>query len=134
MPITYGHLLVEPIGDGRTAYVHEPFIYHSEIVGDISIDGGWITDYNSVPWVAQRILPPWLYPLAAVVHDWLFRRGCADEGPITLSQANQVHREIMRELKAEDWRIRAVYIGLCIGSWVSWNRYRKAEANAAANR
>lgn len=88
----------------------------------IVVPRGFVTDFASVPWLLRRVLPRrGRYSVAAVVHDWLywsgeFPRDCAD----------CALRDIARRL-GSPWLVQWVlWVGVRVGGWRSWNRYRKA--------
>lgn len=69
-------LVVSPVEDGRTWVLVQGFGYLREIEGDthrIDVPNGFSTDFASVPWLAQLVIPTWgKYGCPAVLHDWMY--------------------------------------------------------------
>lgn len=118
---------------GRRITLFAPFIYsdpEKEIL--VEVPAGFISDFNSVPFGLWNLLPPWEYPEAGVVHDWLYKhpkgfyRGPKrDEVCLTRSEVDDIHRRILH-LEGASWPKRqAMWAGIRVGGWRPWNRYRK---------
>jgi hypothetical protein len=103
------------------------FCFQSAILGRrIYIPPKFVTDFHSVPRFFWHILPPHENPESGVVHDWLYlHNGC------TRKQADQVHKEVLEVLNCSYpesacwWKRQTMYVGIRLGGWVPWNRYRK---------
>lgn len=122
-----GYLDLRPTPNGHRAIVLQSFTWVSDIVGDITIAEQFDTDYNSTPRIVWRLFPRWEYPLAGVVHDWLYLTGRNNVAVITRGQADDVHEEILIALEAPRWKSWSARFGLRVGGWKSWNNYRTHE-------
>lgn len=132
--------------DGEFFKVTAPFDYavgapDSPIVVHVPV--GFLTDFASIPRVLWNILPPtsW-YGKAAVIHDFLYQHGQVDAFTITQRYADDVLNEAMGVLAAAAlevhdsiagefrlWADReAIYEGVRIGGFVTWDKYRRQQA------
>lgn len=111
------------LSHGRRCELLEPFVFVDGIT-TIAVDKGFTTDFNSVPRFLWRWFPPWDYPAAGVVHDFLYRypRG------LTRQQCDEKHRRILEVFGARPSFRGAVYLGLRAGGWVPWDNYRLSES------
>ncbi len=127
-------LRVEHIRGTRQWITTDWFRFRSAVVGrTVTVPPGFVTDFNSTPRALWRIMPPDDNPEQAVVHDYLYaRNGC------TRLQADRIHREIAEVLNAANvnagkpecaprWKREAMYLGLRIGGWRAWGRYRRQQ-------
>jgi len=92
--------------DGRGAWrLTEPFVYQSDIAGNITVPAGFVTDFASVPRVPVAF---WLTGDtahdAAVVHDYLYTTGQVDR-----ATADAVLLEAMALSGIPAWRRYAMY-------------------------
>src|SRR6478736_1615458 len=85
---------------GRQLYVlTQDFYYKSDLLGDICVPAGFITDFASIPRFAYSYIDPEdpciIFP--SVVHDYLYRLGGALPNSRTYarSDADRVLREAM---------------------------------------
>jgi hypothetical protein len=103
---------------GERFTLTEPFHF---IEGDLEVrvPVGFDSDYNSVPRVFWRVFPPWQFPAAGVVHDYLYRYN-----GVTRAQADGVHRRILELVGCPPWLAWTAYGVLRITGWRAWNRYR----------
>lgn len=107
---------------GRNLCLTAPFRW---VDGDLTIDVaiGFETDFNSVPRGLWNFFPPWEYPEAAVVHDYLYR----NPHGFSRNTVDAIHNKIMK-VEGASWRLRKIArLGLLLGGWVPWNKYREAE-------
>jgi hypothetical protein len=112
----------------------------------IRCPAGMISDFASIPRFLWPILSPmgW-YGKAALLHDDLYNQGKIGNMVISRAYADGVLFEAMRVLEAEkllnygakqselrDWlERRAIYWGVRLGGWATWNGYRSRESAAA---
>ena len=76
---------------GREFMLTRAFIYlDSEIT--ITVPDGFVTDFSSVPRGLWNVFPPWEYPEAGVIHDFLYR---FPRVGATRSEADRVYRRIL---------------------------------------
>lgn len=108
---------------GRSFKLMRPFAF---VDGEIKIEApsGFVTDFNSVPRIFWSRFPPSYYPAAGVIHDYLYR----NPHGYTRGEVDGIHNRIM-EIEGASWRLRRlVRLGLWLGGWVPWGKYREAEA------
>lgn len=100
-----------------------PLVYESDLLGRrIIVPARFVTDLGSVPQVLWSVVPPiGKADCAFVMHDW-----CYQTGMVTRDQADGAMREAMRVCNVRKALSTAIYVGVRVGGWVSWNRYRKA--------
>lgn len=109
--------------NGRSLTLTAPFQYR-DTEQDITVPIGFVTDFNSVPRGLWNFFPPWEYPEAGVVHDYLYR----NPGPRSRGDCDGIHRRIMEAEGASTWLRVSAYLGLRAGGWLPWGKYRQAEA------
>lgn len=112
--------------NGRSLTLTMPFLF---IDGDLRVEvpAGFVTDFNSVPRGLWNFFPPWEYPEAGVVHDALYR----EPGLMTRGQVDDIHNRIMEIEGASWWLRRGARLGLRLGGWKPWGKYRTAERTKA---
>lgn len=102
----------------------------------IIVHAGFISDGNSVPCIFRGLVPKFgRNTIAGIVHDWLYYSGKVWDtrgggySAITRKEADIVRMNLCRECGV--WWVErlASYIGLRIGGWVTWRRYRKRQPN-----
>lgn len=101
-----------------------PLSYYSDILGkEISIPAGFQTDFASVPRVP---IAYWFYGNRAhresVVHDVLYKSGI-----VTRKTADRIFLEAMKARKKPLWVRWGMYLGVRLGGWIVWRKYRKSE-------
>lgn len=123
--------------DGRRLTLDTSFVYDDKEKGIlVVVPAGFQTDFNSVPRPLWGYFPPWQYPEAGVVHDWLYKYPDRYSLPklkappfsppaLSRQQVDDIHRRIL-DLKGCRWTKRQVaYAALRVGGWKPWNRYRE---------
>lgn len=89
---------------------------------------GFETDFNSVPRGLWNILPPWEYPEAGVVHDYLYKFPEVFTGDSTRTlnrgECDDIHRRILDLTGASFFKRQAMWAGIRAGGWKPWGRYR----------
>lgn len=120
-------LRCEDLDDGKSRLILEPFRYHAGTLDSDEIyviPAGFITDGASIPRLLWPILGhPWGRPgKAAVLHDFLYRSGFPG---MTRARADGLFLEAMAVLEIPEVRRRIIYLGVRVGGWVPWNRYRR---------
>jgi len=88
---------------------------------------GFESDFNSVPRPLWAWFPPWEYPEAAIIHDWLYQH----PGDLQRQHVDAIHRRIMEINGCRGSKRQAAYLGIRLGGWRPWGKYRKAERLAA---
>lgn len=106
--------------DGRTYTLLTPLVYlSSRWGGRIIVPDGFITDFASVPRGLWNLLPRvGRSNRAAVVHDYLYQ-----QGGISRRVADAVFREAL-EVSDVGWRRHLFWVGVRLGGWRPWRRYR----------
>lgn len=127
-----GCLQVERLPNGRRRLLRDLKMRIGQ--QHITVPEGFVTDYSSWP----RFLPGPKFSkidLAGVVHDALFKwGGWTPEGkpPIGYTEANRVWYEVAKAGEYGDAKATTLgawigRIGLWMGAWPTWLRYRKAK-------
>lgn len=104
--------------DGRTGILRSPYHYENEEVS-VTVPDGFVTDFNSVPWGMWNFFPPWEFPEAAVVHDYLY--GLPEIRDRAL--ADRTHRRLMIENGSPTWKAYLAWSALRLFGWTAWNRH-----------
>lgn len=94
-----GPLAGEFYDNGRKLVLLRPFAFADGEVY-IEVPAQATSDFNSTPRLLWRVFPPWHYPEAGVVHDYLYRNGL-----LTRAEADAIHRRIL-ELTGASWFLR----------------------------
>ncbi|MEN6605901.1 MAG: DUF1353 domain-containing protein [Bryobacteraceae bacterium] len=126
MPRFLTPLVVEYL-DGRDWRLVEEFEFASEVLERIvRVPRGFITDFASIPRFLWPLLPPTgTYGKAAVVHDMLYRHPACVAPACTWEEANLTLYEGMVALGV-GWLTRhAIFWGVQLGGWATWDRYRQ---------
>lgn len=132
-------LLELPIAyiDGRNWRVTADFGFTAKGGRRVVALAGSLTDFASTPRFLWPVLPPTgdgpgkTYGPAAVLHDVLYRSGqFADGSGCTRTDADQVLYDAMVELQVRVLTRWAIYLGVRLGGWLTWWRYRHARARA----
>lgn len=108
---------------GERLTLTEPFVFVDD-TERIEVPAGFCTDFNSVPRPLWVWFPPWQFPEAAVIHDYLYR----NPGGRNRDQCDVIHRRILHVSRCRKSKRLVAYLGLRSGGWVAWNRYRALEA------
>ena len=110
------HIILEMSDDGRLATLKAPYTYENDEIS-VTVPEGFETDFNSVPRGLWNFFPPWQFPEAAVVHDYLYRNpGLADRG-----LADRTHRKLMIENGASRWK---AYLAWSMLRSFGWSAYK----------
>ncbi len=88
---------------------------------------GFNTDFSSYPWFFRVIVRFDKVDIAGVVHDWLYYKG-----NLSRSEADIVWRKLAMagEHHANALQAWLSWLGLRIGGWIIWNRYRKGKGSS----
>jgi Protein of unknown function (DUF1353) len=124
--------LVRDLEDGVRQQLQEPLAHvTADGLWTIVVPAGFITDYASIPQVLHSVLPPrGKGNRANIVHDYLYRYAPRDPrtgASVTQATADRIKLEgdaILGERWTRRW---AMYVGLRVGGWVTWRRYRIVE-------
>lgn len=110
--------------DGKNWLVVEPLVYLDTQERVWVIPAGFVTDFASA-WIGRWALLPRsaLYCGAAVLHDYLYKRGVT-----TRKEADQLYHEAMLSEGISKFNARKAYIGVRIGGWAAWRKHRRTAA------
>ena len=133
--------------DGRFWKLTSAFTYHlgaPDGAESVTLPVGFLTDFASVPRLLWPLLPPTgTYGKPAVIHDWLYQKryvlvevgfnSHAVQVPrsIDRSEADSVLLEAMWVLGVGSLARWAVYAGVRLGGWITWNRSRRHDAEVS---
>jgi len=117
-------LKVKPTEDGKMWILLEDFEYY---LGDldsgvsIKVPAGFVTDFASVPQFLWWILPPFgKYTKPAVLHDYLYRKT-----KFNREICDGIFLEAMEVMNVPVWQRLLLYLGVRIGGWVPYRKYKK---------
>lgn len=86
-----------------------------------TVQAAFICDLASIPRILHVVLPKiGNHDKAAVGHDWLYRYQTC-----TRKEADQFFLAGMKDQGVSWWRRRAMYAGVRIGGWVTWNKHKE---------
>jgi|SRR6185437_5424361 len=133
MPFLSNDPLVLEYKTGITWKVVNPFTYIIDDTTKVTVPTGFCTDLTSVPQLFWNIFPPpgGMYGKAAVIHDYIYYYGTVYNykdninQSITRKQADQVFMQAMNDLNVPWYTRYTLYIGLRVGGWNTWNKYRE---------
>jgi len=122
---------------GKIFTLSEPFTYNDPEKGVcVIVEKNFTTDFNSTPRGLWNLFPPWEYPEAAIVHDWLYRNPIGPyywKGAIPLiiefnrKECDDLHRRIL-DIEGASWvKRQSMWIGIRAGGWKPWNKYRSQD-------
>lgn len=107
-------------------------------VGHVEVERGFITDFASIPRPLWPVIgqPAGEYGKAAVVHDWLYRKRMwlRSDGTVQYCSrkwADDIFYEGMEVLGVKRWKRVVMWLGVRLGGWFAWRRYRKLEQKEA---
>ena len=91
---------------------------------------GFVTDFSSYPWYARLIVRFSKVDIAGVIHDWLYCRG-----EMSRAEADEIWRQVAMAGTSHANPIQAwlSLLGLRIGGWVSWNKYRSGRGQSVCD-
>lgn len=107
---------------GRRIILDRPFAFR-DAWQTVTVPLGFTSDFNSIPRALWSWFPPFEFPEAGVIHDYLYRT----PGIRTRGECDRVHRRILELTGCRTSKRQAAYLGLRAGGWLTWRRYRKAE-------
>lgn len=117
--------------DGVTATLTRSLIYTTKAGWRIIVPRGFVTDFASIPRPLQVAIPPrGKYNRPAIVHDWLYRNAPIDPATgkrCTQAQADYILREACENVDDRFTQRWAIFLGLKLGGFVTWNKYREKE-------
>ena len=120
-----GHLDTRRLPDGRRELLADLIIFINDV--QHTIPKGFVTDYSSFPWAFRWIVRWSKVDIAGVFHDWLYR-----EGMYSRKYSDKLWYAVATagETSANKYQAGLSYLGLRMGGWTTWRKYRKLD-NAA---
>ena len=111
-------LIVDIVDDTKAMLIND-FKYLSDIIGDITVPAGFITDFASVPRIPIAYLVAGdIAHKPAVIHDWLYRHGL-----YTRKRCDDVFCEAMGTVGIALWRRYSRYLAVRVCGWGSYRGY-----------
>lgn len=116
----------------RTFTLLAPLVYDSDVLhSSVVVPVQFVTDLASIPRGLWNILPPiGGYDEAAVIHDYLYKTGKVLNRSIERGDADKTLLEAMEICGVGRFQRWTIYAGVRAGGWLTWNRYRKADAGS----
>lgn len=114
--------------------------YDSLWRGRVVVPAGWITDLTSIPWWLPWKRREGEHTAASVAHDKLYADGSiltantTSDGilwlpsRITRKEADELYLEAMLSLGVGPELARMIYLGVRLGGWRPWRRYRRRQS------
>lgn len=95
---------------------------------EIEVYPGFQTIFDNIPRIpfAHMILKG-RAELSAIVHDIIYRKGTIDDFKFTRLMADRIMLEAMKAENLNAFYRYAIYLGVRIGGWYYWNKYRSGE-------
>jgi len=113
-------LTVPITGDIRTTKSELTF-YSSVTNSSILVPIGIKTDLGSIPQFLQSIFPKdGKAMFGYILHDYLYKTGMCDR-----TTSDDILAEAMESLGVSKWRVKSVRLGLRLGGWKAYNKYKK---------
>lgn len=99
----------------------EPLVYVTEAGGRLTVPQGFVTDLASIPRLLYTVIPVnGKHRSAAILHDWLY-----ETQRLSREACDALFLEAMGASGVR-WSLRwAMYMGVRVGGWVSWNSRRR---------
>ena len=117
--MAFSDLVIKTVAGGNYVLVR-PLTWKLSNNKTISVPVGFTTDLASVPRGFRWLITGHSHTRKpAVVHDYLYAKGYT-----TRKEADLLFRKGMRDTNTPAWKREAAYLGVRVGGWVSWNRYR----------
>lgn len=120
-------LRTERMENGRRRLLRDLVVQVGE--EHITVPEGTETDFSTIPWFGRIIVRWSKVDIAGVVHDWLYQTGTTDRG-----RADAIWRLVAMAGKhhANAFQAWIGWLGLRIGGWYVWDRYRRGEPSGRA--
>lgn len=115
----HSKLVLEPIEEREGAFLLvEPLIYHSALIGMVTVPRGFDTDGASIPPIINELWKEGGKKMrAAVVHDWLYRYH-----PVSKRQADMVFLEAMKVVGVGLIKRYLMYYAVRLFGGFSWKK------------
>lgn len=103
----------------------------------LEVPAGFTTDFASIPRIFSAVIPTrGRYNRPAIVHDFLYQHAPADPTTgryCTQARADSILREACENCDVRLTQRWAIYLGLRIGGWWTWWKYRHDDRQRAAS-
>ena len=97
----------------RVVILDRALFYESDLIGNVEVPVGFISDGASVPRMLWNLYPPFgEYLEAAVVHDLFCVLGHNGESPIDFKMAAKVFKEAMAVCGVSRWKRQKMYLAV----------------------
>lgn len=133
-PLDLRGLVVEGRRIPRRGIVHNEsgFVFISKIVGPVTVEYGFDTDFASIPRCLWSLFQPdGEYTEAALIHDALYwHQATAEKGgkPVSRAQADAVFLEAMEALEVGKITRQILYRGVRLGGGKPWENNQREKA------
>jgi hypothetical protein len=121
--------------DGCHAKLLRTLIYTTKDGWAITVPAGFETDFASIPQALTWLIPArGVYNRPAMVHDFLYHYAPVDSTTgryVTQARADAILREACENCDDRFTQRWAIYLGLRVGGWIQWRKYRRQEQAAA---
>jgi len=118
----FSKLVITPMGTGKFRLLL-PLIYSNPYGCQYVVPRGFETDFASIPWFLHGIINKHgKYDVPAVLHDWLYSSGIASR-----AEADKIFMVTMKDAGVKEWKYRMMYIGVRMGGWLAYNKYRRRD-------
>ena len=119
----------EEFGDSELWVLREPITYFDAEYGSITVLPGMRTDGASIPKFLWAITGPPLRDSRtarpAVVHDLLYY--LSDKTRFSRLDSDIIFARALNSRGVSKVKVLSYYIGVRLGGWVGWNRYKNQE-------
>jgi hypothetical protein len=97
----------------RVVILDRALFYESDLIGNVEVPVGFVSDGASVPRMLWNLYPPFgEYLEAAVVHDLFCVLGHKGESPIDFKMAAKVFKEAMAVCGVSRWKRQKMYLAV----------------------
>ena len=97
----------------RVVILDRALFYESDLLGNVEVPVGFVSDGASVPRMLWNLYPPFgEYLEAAVVHDLFCVLGHKGESPIDFKMAAKVFKEAMAVCGVSRWKRQKMYLAV----------------------
>lgn len=90
----------------------------------IVVPEGTVTDWASIPYIVQALIPKSIGKRAAVVHDYLYKTNGLG-GLYTRKRCDEIFKEALIVLNVPKRTVQELYWGVRLGGWKPWSTYAK---------
>jgi hypothetical protein len=111
--------------DGLQYALQADLVYQSDLIGEVVVPSGFISDLASIPKALWSTLPPFgRYSAAAILHDHLFW-----SQQTSMQSANSVLREAMVLLGCDDVVVHAIFAAVSLFGSPAWEKNKALRAS-----